>query len=58
MWIFGKTTLVVFLIMWFRWTFPRVRVDQLMRLEWKILLPLSFLNLIAVAIWAALGFGK
>lgn len=58
LWFFGKTILVLFLIMWFRWTFPRVRVDQLMRLEWKIMLPLAFLNLIAVAVWAALGFGK
>jgi len=55
---FVKTALVVFVIMWFRWTFPRVRVDQLMKLEWKILLPLSFVNLIAVALWAAAGFGK
>ena len=55
---FAKTILVMFVIMWFRWTFPRVRVDQLMKLEWKILLPLAFLNLIAVALWAAVGFGK
>jgi NADH-quinone oxidoreductase subunit H len=53
-----KTIVMLFVIMWFRWTFPRVRVDQLMKLEWKILLPLSFLNLIAVALWAASGFGK
>jgi NADH-quinone oxidoreductase subunit H len=55
---FAKTGVVMFIIMWFRWTFPRVRVDQLMKLEWKLLLPLSFLNLIAVAVWAAVGFGK
>jgi NADH-quinone oxidoreductase subunit H len=53
LWFFGKTTVVMFFIMWFRWTFPRVRVDQLMKLEWKILLPLSFLNLLAVALWTA-----
>jgi NADH-quinone oxidoreductase subunit H len=53
-----KTIAMLFVIMWFRWTFPRVRVDQLMKLEWKILLPLSFCNLIAVALWAAAGFGK
>lgn len=52
----AKTLGVLFLIMWFRWTFPRVRVDQLMKLEWKILLPLAFLNLIAVAIWTALKY--
>jgi NADH-quinone oxidoreductase subunit H len=55
---FAKTILVMFIIMWFRWTFPRVRVDQLMKLEWKILLPLSFVNLLAVALWTAVRFSK
>ncbi|NMD34455.1 MAG: NADH-quinone oxidoreductase subunit NuoH, partial [Planctomycetes bacterium] len=44
-WFLGKTAFVVFVIMWFRWTFPRLRVDQLMRLEWKLLLPIGFANL-------------
>jgi NADH-quinone oxidoreductase subunit H len=44
-WFLGKTAFVVFVIMWFRWTFPRLRVDQLMRLEWKVLLPIGFANL-------------
>ncbi len=44
-WFLGKAALIVFVIMWFRWTFPRLRVDQLMRLEWKILLPIGFANL-------------
>ena len=55
---FAKTVSVMAVIMWFRWTFPRVRVDQLMKLEWKILLPLSFVNLLLVAVWAACGFGR
>jgi len=55
---FTKTIAVMFIIMWFRWTFPRVRVDQLMKLEWKILLPLSFVNLVAVALWTAVRFSK
>jgi NADH-quinone oxidoreductase subunit H len=55
---FTKTIAVMFIIMWFRWTFPRVRVDQLMKLEWKILLPLSFVNLLAVALWTAVRFSK
>jgi len=49
-WFAGKTAMVIFMVMWFRWTFPRLRVDQLMRLEWKILLPVGFVNLIAAAV--------
>jgi len=39
---------MVFLLMWFRWTFPRLRVDRLMDFGWKVLLPLSFLNIFIV----------
>lgn len=45
-WFFVKTYLVVFLIMWFRWTFPRVRFDQLLNFSWKFLIPLAMLNLV------------
>jgi NADH-quinone oxidoreductase subunit H len=37
------------MLMWFRWTLPRLRMDQLMRLEWKVLLPIGFANLIVAA---------
>lgn len=50
LWFFGKSAVMVFVLMWFRWTFPRLRVDQLMRLEWKILLPIGFVNLFAAAV--------
>ena len=49
-WFAGKTGFMIFVIMWFRWSFPRLRVDQLMKLEWKVLLPIGFLNLIVASI--------
>jgi len=48
-WFGVKAAAVVFVLMWFRWTFPRLRVDQLMRLEWQILLPIGFVNLFLAA---------
>jgi NADH-quinone oxidoreductase subunit H len=48
-WFFIKVYFVIFLIMWFRWTFPRVRFDQLITFAWKILIPLAFANLIITA---------
>jgi len=45
-WFFIKTYFLVFVIMWFRWTFPRVRFDQLLNFSWKILIPVAFMNLI------------
>lgn len=46
MWFLVKTLALVFVFMWFRWTYPRLRVDQLMEFSWKFLLPVSFANLI------------
>ena len=50
-WMLMKVGTIIFLLMWFRWTFPRLRVDQLMYVSWKVLLPLSLINLMGVAIW-------
>jgi len=55
-WFLGKTGLLIFLMMWFRWTFPRLRIDQLMNLEWKILIPIGLINISLAAIVVVSGF--
>lgn len=50
LWFVGKTFFLIFVIMWFRWTFPRLRIDQLLNLEWKYLLPISMFNLLLVTL--------
>ena len=54
-WFFAKAFFVVFLLMWIRWTFPRLRIDQLLSLEWKYLLPISMFNIILMALVVCLG---
>lgn len=50
LWFALKTYACVFLMMWFRWTFPRLRFDQLMSFAWMVLVPLSILNLLATGL--------
>jgi NADH-quinone oxidoreductase subunit H len=49
-WFLGKSYCIIFMMMWFRWTFPRLRFDQLMTFAWAIMIPLSIVNLIATAV--------
>jgi len=49
-WFLGKALFVSFLIIWFKWTFPRVRIDQLLSFEWKYLMPLSLLTIVMMAV--------
>lgn len=49
-WFFGKAFFVVWLLMWMKWTFPRLRIDQILTLEWKYLIPISMLNLLVMVV--------
>lgn len=55
-WFFGKVAVLIFVMMWFRWTFPRLRIDQLLRLEWKYLLPVNLMNIVFMAFIAMMGW--
>ena len=51
----GSTFLILFTMIWVRATVPRLRYDRLMKLGWKVLLPLATLNLLGTAAWVALA---
>jgi NADH-quinone oxidoreductase subunit H len=50
-WVLSKAFLIVLIFMWVRWTYPRVRVDQLMHLCWKVLTPAGFLLILISGAW-------
>jgi len=50
-WMLGKMSAMLFLFLWFRATFPRYRYDQLMRLGWKVFIPLTLVWVVVVAGW-------
>ena len=50
-WLLAKVSFILFLFLWFRATFPRYRYDQLMRLGWKVFIPLTIVWVIVVATW-------
>lgn len=49
LWFFAKMYALLFIIIWFRWTYPRVRFNQLLNINWKWLLPLGLANLLVTA---------
>lgn len=50
-WMLGKMSVMLFIFLWFRATFPRYRYDQLMRLGWKVFIPLTLIWVVVVAAW-------
>lgn len=55
-WFLGKAIVISFIIIWFKWTFPRLRIDQLLNLEWKYLLPINLVNLVLMTLVIVSGF--
>jgi NADH-quinone oxidoreductase subunit H len=51
LWFFAKLGALLFFFIWVRWTFPRLRYDQLMNLGWKVLLPISLANVLLTAVF-------
>ena len=49
-WFFAKAFFVVWPLMWIKWTFPRLRIDQILTLEWKYLVPIGLANLLLMVI--------
>jgi NADH-quinone oxidoreductase subunit H len=54
-WFISKSFFLVFVQIWLRWTLPRLRVDQLMYVSWKVMTPIAFVCFIAVAVWSMLS---
>jgi len=50
----SKIAFLIFIMIWIRWTVPRLRVDQLMNVCWKVFLPIGLINIFGVAIWTVL----
>ena len=50
LWFIGKTWAMILLILWLRWTFPRARIDKMMKFSWKFLIPLSILNILMTGV--------
>lgn len=55
-WFFGKTFFIIWVIMLFKWTFPRLRIDQLLTLEWKYLLPINLVNILIMSFIVLMGW--
>lgn len=55
-WFILKAFFISYIIIWFKWTFPRVRIDQMLAFEWKYLMPFALANLVLMALCVTLGW--
>jgi NADH-quinone oxidoreductase subunit H len=55
LWFFVKTSFMVFLLLWIRFSFPRLREDQLQKFAWKFLIPLSLVLILVTGAWILYG---
>ena len=55
LWFIIKAVAISFIIIWFKWTFPRLRIDQMLALEWKYLLPINLFNLVLMVLIVVYG---
>lgn len=53
-WMISKTFFLIFVMIWVRWTVPRLRVDQLMHMCWKVFIPIGLFNVFGVALWTVI----
>ena len=54
-WLLIKTYVLIYFVIWVRWSLPRIRIDQILALGWKILLPAAFINIFLTAIFMEIG---
>ena len=55
-WFLAKAFFISYVIIWFKWTFPRIRIDQMLSFEWKYLMPIALANLVLMACFVAFGW--
>ena len=55
-WFLGKAFFISFVLIWFRWSYPRVRIDQMLKLEWKYLMPIGLFNLVLMTLVVMFGW--